>query len=77
MLGQRDGAQPAVAGIGLRGNEFAQLQAVDDALDGGRIEIDQAPQLVLRTGADFKSLASAANCVCVSLSAICDMKIAV
>ena len=54
MLRQRDGAPPAVAGIGLRRDEFAKLQAVDDALDRGGIEIDQAPELILRTGADLQ-----------------------
>ena len=52
-LGERDRAAAAVSRIVERSDETAHAEPVDHALDGGGVEIDQAAEMVLRTGADF------------------------
>ena len=55
-FGERHRAAAAVVGIAERGDEAARAQAVDHALDGGGVEADQPPEMVLRAGADLVKL---------------------
>jgi ABC-type lipopolysaccharide export system ATPase subunit len=46
-IGERDGAAAAVLGIAKCGDKAAQMQAINHALDGRRIEIDKPAEIIL------------------------------
>ena len=55
-IGECDRPAAAVFGIAKCGHEAAQMQAINHALDGRRIEIDKSAEIVLRTRANLVEL---------------------